>query len=155
MDIDFKLKHEPTHLTDYRMVKLTDGTLLVGSITVEGNFLRIENPLQLSTVNRMTDYGVKEDSTLTPWIPFCSETSFNISREKIMVITLCSQELAHYYEVIKSKVKKKLEKAPLSPEEMEHIMQVAEEMDREELIEKENEIDEMFNGYKVTSKTLH
>jgi len=155
MDIDIKLKHEPTHLTDYRMVKLTDGTLLVGSITVEGNFLRIDNALQLATVNRMTDYGVKEDSTLTPWIPFCSETSFNISREKIMVITLCSQELAHYYEVIKSKVKKKLEKAPLSPEEMEHIMQVAEEMDREELIEKENEIDEMFNGYKVTSKTLH
>jgi hypothetical protein len=127
----------------------------VGSITVEGNFLRIDNALQLATVNRMTDYGVKEDSTLTPWIPFCSETSFNISREKIMVITLCSQELAHYYEVIKSKVKKKLEKAPLSPEEMEHIMQVAEEMDREELIEKENEIDEMFNGHKVTSKTLH
>jgi|TARA_B110000971_G_scaffold65103_1_gene66679 hypothetical protein len=155
MDIDIKLKHEPTHLTDYRMVKLTDGTLLVGSITVEGNFLRIDNALQLATVNRMTDYGVKEDSTLTPWIPFCSETSFNISREKIMVITLCSQELAHYYEVIKSKVKKKLEKAPLSPEEMEHIMQVAEEMDREELIEKENEIDEMFNGHKVTSKTLH
>ena len=155
MDIDIKLKHEPTHLTDYRMVKLTDGTLLVGSITVEGNFLRIDNALQLATVNRMTDYGVKEDSTLTPWIPFCSETSFNISREKIMVITLCSQELAHYYEVIKSKVKKKLEKAPLSPEEMEHIMQVAEDMDREELIEKENEIDEMFNGYKVTSKTLH
>tara|TARA_B110000495_G_C22720433_1_gene423245 strand:- start:240 stop:707 length:468 start_codon:yes stop_codon:yes gene_type:complete len=155
MDIDIKLKHEPTHLTDYRMVKLTDGTLLVGSITVEGNFLRIDNALQLATVNRMTDYGVKEDSTLTPWIPFCSETSFNISREKIMVITLCSQELAHYYEVIKSKVKKKLEKAPLSPEEMEHIMQVAEDMNREELIEKENEIDEMFNGHKVTSKTLH
>ena len=155
MDIDIKLKHEPTHLTDYRMVKLTDGTLLVGSITVEGNFLRIENPLQLSTVNRMTDYGVKEDSTLTPWIPFCNETSFNISREKIMVITLCSQELAHYYEVIKSKVKKKLNKEPLSPEEMEHIMQVAEDMDREEHAEKIDEIDEMFNGHKVTSKMLH
>ena len=155
MDIDIKLKHEPTHLTDYRMVKLTDGTLLVGSITVEGNFLRIDNALQLATVNRMTDYGVKEDSTLTPWIPFCSETSFNISREKIMVITLCSQELAHYYEVIKSKVNKKIQKAPLSPEEMEHIMQVAEDMDREEHAEKIDEIDEMFNGHKVTSKMLH
>ena len=105
MDIDIKLKHEPTHLTDYRMVKLTDGTLLVGSITVEGNFLRIENPLQLSTVNRMTDYGVKEDSTLSPWIPFCSETSFNISKDKIMVITKAAKELAHYYEVVLRKVK--------------------------------------------------
>ena len=155
MDIDIKLKHEPTHLTDYRMVKLTDGTLLVGWITVEGNFLRIENPLQLSTVNRMTDYGVKEDSTLSPWIPFCSETSFNISKDKIMVITLCSKDLAHYYEVVKSKVRTEIKKPPLSPEEMENIMQVAEEMDREERLEKENEIDELFNGHKVTNKTLH
>ena len=155
MEADIKLKHEPTHLTDYRMVKLSDGTLLVGSITVEGNFLRIDNPLQLLTVSRMTDYGMKDDSTLTPWIPFCSETTFNISREKIMVITLCSQELAHYYEVIKSKVKKKLNKEPLSPEEMEHIMQVAEDMDREEQAEKIEEISDMFGGYEITSKKLH
>ena len=155
MEADIKLKHEATHLTDYRMVKLVDGTLLVGSIIVDGNFLRIESPLQLCSVNRMTDYGVKEDSTLTPWIPFCSETTFNISREKIMVITLCSQELAHYYEVIKNKVRKEIKKAPLSPEEMEHIMQVAEDMDREEHAEKIDEIDEMFNGHKVTSKMLH
>jgi hypothetical protein len=92
---------------------------------------------------------------LTPWIPFCNETSFNISREKIMVITLCSQELAHYYEVIKSKVKKKLNKEPLSPEEMEHIMQVAEDMDREEQAEKIEEISDMFGGYEITSKKLH
>ena len=92
---------------------------------------------------------------MTPWIPFCNESSFNISREKVMVITLCSQELAHYYEVIKSKVKKKLNKAPLSPEEMEHIMQVAEDMDREELDEKIDEISDMFGGYEITSKKLH
>ena len=72
-----------------------------------------------------------------------------------MVITLCSQELAHYYEVIKDKVRKEIKKAPLSPEEMEHIMQVAETMEREERTEKENEIDELFNGYRVISKTLH
>ena len=47
MEADIKLKHEPTHLTDYRMVKLTDGTLLVGSVVVDDKFLRIENPLQL------------------------------------------------------------------------------------------------------------
>ena len=37
-------KPAPDHLTDYRMVKLSDGTLLVGSVVVEGEFLRIENP---------------------------------------------------------------------------------------------------------------
>ena len=34
-------------------------------------------------------------------------------------------------------------------------MQVAETMEREERNEKENEIDELFNGYRVISKTLH
>ena len=43
-------KPAPDHLTDYRMVKLSDGTLLVGSVVVEGEFLRIENALELTTV---------------------------------------------------------------------------------------------------------
>ena len=33
--------NEPSHPTDYRMVKLTDGTLLVGTVSVDEKFLRI------------------------------------------------------------------------------------------------------------------
>ncbi len=36
--------------TDYRMVKLTDGTTIMGSITVDKDFLRITNALELQTV---------------------------------------------------------------------------------------------------------
>ena len=61
---------QPNHPTDYRMVKLIDGTLLVGTISVDEQFLRIENPLMLTTVQRMTEYGLKDDSSLSPWIPF-------------------------------------------------------------------------------------
>ena len=61
---------QPDHPTDYRMVKLVDGTLLVGTISVDESFLRIENPLQLTTVQRMTEFGMKDDSSLAPWIPF-------------------------------------------------------------------------------------
>ena len=43
----------------------------------------------------------------------------------------------------------------MSPEEMEHIMQVAEEMEREEHNNKINEISEMFGGYEVKSKKIH
>ena len=156
MDVNIKLKHEPNHLTDYRMVKLSDGTLLVGSIVVEGEFLRIENPLQLITHQRMTDYGMKDDSSLSPWIPFTMDTSMNISRDKVMVITKAAKELAHYYEVVLNKVKSETKfKTPMSPEEMEHIMQVAEDMDREEHNNKINEISEMFGGYEVKSKKIH
>ena len=148
-------KSEPDHLTDYRMVKLSDGTLLVGSVVVEGEFLRIENPLQLTTTQRMTDYGMKDDSSLAPWIPFTIDTSMNIPKDKIMVIAKAAKELAHYYEVVLRKVKTQVKQKPLSPEEMEHIMQVAEEMDRQTQDEKIKEVSEMFGGYEIKSKKVH
>ena len=148
-------KPAPDHLTDYRMVKLSDGTLLVGSVVVEGEFLRIENPLQLTTTQRMTDYGMKDDSSLAPWIPFTIDTSMNIPKDKIMVIAKAAKELAHYYEVVLRKVKTQVKQKPLSPEEMEHIMQVAEEMDRQTQDEKIKEVSEMFGGYEIKSKKVH
>ena len=148
-------KPAPDHLTDYRMVKLSDGTLLVGSVVVEGEFLRIENPLELTTVQRMTEFGMKDDSSLAPWIPFTIDTSMNIPRDKIMVITKAAKELAHYYEVVLRKVKTQVKQKPLSPEEMEHIMQVAEEMDRQTKEEKIQEVSEMFGGYEIKSKKVH
>ena len=148
-------KPAPDHLTDYRMVKLSDGTLLVGSVVVEGEFLRIENALELTTVQRMTEFGMKDDSSLAPWIPFTIDTSMNIPRDKIMVITKAAKELAHYYEVVLRKVKTQIKQKPLSPEEMEHIMQVAEEMDRQTQDEKIKEVSEMFGGYEIKSKKVH
>ena len=148
-------KPTPDHLTDYRMVKLSDGTLLVGSVVVEGEFLRIENPLELTTVQRMTEFGMKDDSSLAPWIPFTIDTSMNIPKDKIMVIAKAAKELAHYYEVVLRKVKTQVKQKPLSPEEMEHIMQVAEEMDRRTLDEKVQEVSEMFEGYEIKSKKVH
>ena len=148
-------KPAPDHLTDYRMVKLSDGTLLVGSVVVEGEFLRIENALELTTVQRMTEFGMKDDSSLAPWIPFTIDTSMNIPKDKIMVITKAAKELAHYYEVVLRKVKTQVKQKPLSPEEMEHIMQVAEEMDRQTQDEKIKEVSEMFGGYEIKSKKVH
>tara|TARA_B100001564_G_scaffold37155_1_gene26963 strand:+ start:208 stop:663 length:456 start_codon:yes stop_codon:yes gene_type:complete len=148
-------KPAPDHLTDYRMVKLSDGTLLVGSVVVEGEFLRIENPLELTTVQRMTEFGMKDDSSLAPWIPFTIDTSMNIPKDKIMVIAKAAKELAHYYEVVLRKVKTQVKQKPLSPEEMEHIMQVAEEMDRQTQDEKIKEVSEMFGGYEIKSKKVH
>ena len=149
-------KPAPDHLTDYRMVKLSDGTLLVGSVVVEGEFLRIDNALELTTVQRMTEFGMKDDSSLAPWIPFTIDTSMNIPKDKIMVITKAAKELAHYYEVVLRKVQTQVKSLkPLSPEEMEHIMQVAEEMDRQTKEEKIQEVSEMFGGYEIKSKKVH
>ena len=126
---------------DYRMVRLTDGTTIMGSIVVDKDFLRITNALELNTVKRSTEMGMKDDSTLAPWLPFTDDKTFVIPRDKILVITQADEHISHYYEVILSKVQKAKEKAKpvLSAEEMEKIYKLADQMDRLREIEpKEN-----------------
>ena len=66
---------EQKQQTEYKLIKLIDGTELVGQISVSDNdkFLRIEEPLQLKTVPRPTPVGVMDDSSLTPWLPFSTD----------------------------------------------------------------------------------
>ena len=118
--------------TDYRMVKLTDGSTIMGSIVVDKDFLRITNALELHTVQRETEMGSKEDSTLAPWISFTDDKTFVIPKDKILVITQANQHISHYYEVILNKIEKDKANAKptLSAEEMEKIYKLADQMDR-------------------------
>ena len=118
--------------TDYRMVKLIDGSTIMGSITVDKDFLRITNALELQTVQRHTEFGVKDDSSLAPWLSFTDDKTFVIPRDKIMVITQADKHISNYYEVILNKLEKQKEKAKpaLSASEMENIYKIAEQMDR-------------------------
>ena len=117
---------------DYRMVRLMDGTTIMGSITVDKDFLRITNALELNTVKRETEFGVKDDSTLAPWLPFTDDKMFVIPRDKVLVITQADKHISHYYEVILDKIAKAKENAKpvLSAEEMEKIYKLADQMDR-------------------------
>ena len=118
--------------TDYRMVKLTDGTTIMGSITVDKDFLRITNALELQTVKRQTPFGSKDDTSLAPWIPYTNDKTFIVPRDKILVITQADKHISHYYEVILNKLQKAATntKPPLSAQEMEKIYRLADQMDR-------------------------
>jgi hypothetical protein len=76
--------------------------------------------------------GMKDDSTLAPWLPFTDDKTFVIPKDKILVITQADQHISHYYEVILKKVQQDKEKAKptLSAEEMEKIYKLADQMDR-------------------------
>ena len=117
---------------DYRMVRLVDGTTIMGSIVVDKDFLRITNALELNTIKRETQVGMKDDSTLAPWSPFTDDKTFVIPRDKVLVITQADNHISHYYEVILNKVLKAKENAKpvLSAEEMEKIYKLADQMDR-------------------------
>ena len=118
--------------TNYRMVRLIDGSTIMGSITVDKDFLRITNALELHTVQRQTEFGMKDDSSLAPWLNFTNDKTFVIPRDKIMVITQADKHISNYYEVILNKLEKQKEKAKpaLSASEMENIYKIAEQMDR-------------------------
>ena len=125
--------NEPTHPTDYRLVKLMDGSLLIGTISVDDNHMRIANPLEMVTTPRMTEHGLKEDTTLCRWIPFTQDKEFVISKDKIIVISIATVELAHYYEVVLQKISDTDEKLALrptlTPEDIDRILDIAEDMD--------------------------
>ena len=136
--MDKLINKAPNDLTDYRIVKLSDGSTLVGSISLDKEFLRIQNPLQLITTPRMTDHGIKDDNTLAPWVPFTNDKMFVIPKEKVMVISRAAKELASYYDVILAKLQQTKIKAAYSAQEVKKILEIAEELD-EELKQKEEE----------------
>jgi len=141
----------PNDLTDYRIVKLLDGCTLVGSISLDKEFLRIQNPLQLITTPRMTEQGLKDDSTLAPWIPFTNDKMFVIPKDKIVVVSRAAKELANYYEVILSKVQQTKIKTAYSPQEIEKLLEIAQDLDNQL---KEREEEELLYDETVT-KTIH
>jgi len=147
--------NEPNHPTDYRIAKLMDGSLVMGTISVDDNNMRIENPLELTTIPRMTEFGLKEDTTLSKWIPFTSDSEFVVTKDKVVVISIATVELAHFYEVVLNKMQTDSKRArpPLTPEDIDRILDIAEEMDSEFM--RDDEPHDMIGGHTIESKTFH
>ena len=147
--------NEPNHPTDYRLVKLMDGSLLMGTISVDDNHMRIVNPLEVTTIPRMTEFGLKEDTTLSKWIPFTSDKEFVVTKDKVVVISLATVELAHFYEVVLNKIQTDSlhTRPPLTTEDIDRILSLAEEMDSEYI--RDDEPNDMIGGHTIESKTFH
>ena len=127
----------------------------MGTISVDENHMRIENPLELTTLPRMTEFGLKEDTTLSRWIPFTSDKEFVVTKDKVVVISLATVELAHFYEVVLNKMQTDSlrPRPPLTPEDIDRILDIAEEMDSEFL--RDDEPHDMIGGHTIESKTVH
>jgi hypothetical protein len=147
-----EMNKAPNDLTDYRIVKLLDGSTIVGSITIDKEYLRIQNPLQLITTPRMTEFGVKDDSTLAPWIPFTEDRLFVIPKDKIMVVSRAAKELANYYDVILHKLKNSKIKTAYSQDQINKILEIADELDSQLKREEEEAI--LYDEFDP-NKTIH
>ena len=155
---------EQKQQTEYKLVKLIDGTELVGQLSVSDNdkFLRIVEPLQLKTVPRPTSVGMRDDSSLAPWLPFSTDKIFSIPKERVITIASINKDLSHYYEAILKRLQTKPIKAPLSAQEMDKVLRLAEQMEQDQITEEQRQhmMDELsdeelefFN--KPAPRTLH
>ena len=155
---------EQKQQTEYKLIKLIDGTELVGQLSVSDNdkFLRIVEPLQLKTVPRPTPVGMRDDSSLAPWLPFSTDKIFSIPKERVITIASINKDLSHYYEAILKRLQTKPIKAPLSAQEMDKVLRLAEQMEQDQITEEQRQhmMDELsdeelefFN--KPAPRTLH
>lgn len=137
------------------LVKLISGCELIGMVDDEDpHWIRIQEPLELRTITKETQYGPRDDSSLAPWIMFANQKTFSIPRDKVLTISKISKELDSYYSVILRQIENKKIKKPMSPEEMDRILQLAERIEKEDRMEEMDEQDyELYN--KITSKTIH
>ena len=132
---------EQKQQTEYKLIKLIDGTELVGQLSVSDNdkFLRIVEPLQLKTVPRPTSVGMRDDSSLAPWLPFSTDKIFSIPKERVITIASINKDLSHYYEAILKRLQTKPIKAPLSAQEMDKVLRLAEQMEQDQITEEESQ----------------
>ena len=137
------------------LVKLISGCELIGKVEDEDpNWIKIDEPLELRTITKETQYGPRDDSSLAPWIMFANQKTFSIPRDKVLTISTISKELDNYYDVILRQLEKRKIKTPMSPEEMERILALAERMEQEEHMKNLDEKDyELYNL--SAKKTLH
>ena len=98
-----------TKESSLRIVKLSDGTELIGNIGLtdeNSQFLRIDEPLELMMNTRPVAMGLVEDFTsLRPWMQFANDTVFSIPKERIITIANVADDMKKYYKIILTKVK--------------------------------------------------
>ena len=134
------------------LVKLINGSELIGMVNDDDpTWITIDMPLELRTITKETAYGPRDDSSLAPWIMFANQKKFSIPRDKVLTISSISKELDSYYDVILRQLEKRKVKVPMSPEEMERILNLAERIEQEERMD--NDEIELLN--KPTSRTIH
>jgi hypothetical protein len=146
-----------TKESSLRIVKLSDGTELIGNIGLtdeESQFLRIDEPLELMMNTRPVAMGLVEDFTsLRPWMQFANDTVFSIPKERIITIANVADDMKKYYKIILTKVKdrEKLRNAlpPLTDEEIKRAADKLENMPDEELSDYDEEL------FKPVKKTIH
>ena len=150
-----------TKETSLRLVKLSDGTELIGNIGLtdeDSTFLRIDEPLEIMMNSRPVAAGLVEDFTsLRPWMQFANDKVFSIPKERIITICNVADDMKKYYKIILGKVKDRAKlKENLPPLTEKDIQRAADMLDNlDELNANEELSDYDTELYDPKKKTIH
>ena len=74
-------------MSEVSILKLRDGTTLVGKVTSDGTMVDIEHPIEVIPTQGMLSQGVAgEHISLRPWIALAEEQTFTIERYNVITI---------------------------------------------------------------------
>ena len=84
-------------MSDIQILKLKDGSTIVGKVTVSPEMVEIEHPIELvsQTVNSSQGYG--EQINLRPWIAISEEQTFVIERYNIITMSTLQKGFGEGY----------------------------------------------------------
>ena len=89
-------------MSSYQIIKLKNGEdLICNVLDNENGRLKVESPLKMETVNRISKKGLTESLALTRWIqPYSDEDHFFIESNSIIIMTPASIGMTRYYEYV-------------------------------------------------------
>ena len=89
-------------MSSYQIIKLKNGEdLICNVLDNENGRLKVESPLKMETVNRISKKGLTESLALTRWIqPYSDEDHFFIESNSIIIMAPASVGMTRYYEYV-------------------------------------------------------
>lgn len=132
-------------MTEYQILKLLSGEEIICDVVSKEHprTFEIKEPLRVNVLPKVTKYGIEESISLQRWIHFSHENTYNIDKNKVMVITQASTGLSKFYEHCITMMEKEGDIQQRDREPTDY------ELSRIE----EEEWDEEYG--EVTSKTIH
>ena len=124
---------------NYQVIKLSNGEDIVCRVhestsSRENSKLKISSPLLMETVTKETKKGTVESLALSRWVqPYSDESTFNVERNSIVIMTPASVGLSKYYEYVLNGMNKVIVDKP-TKQELDNIEREIEQEDELESI---------------------
>ena len=72
-------------MSDISIIKLMNGSTIVGKLSIDGDIIEIEHPIELITTQfQQEGVGVGEQVHLRPWVSIAEEDIFGVERYNII-----------------------------------------------------------------------